>query len=393
VSFESFVARRYLATSSKTAHVALISAISVCGLALGVMALVISLALLSGFQDHIRAQMVERTPHLTVSPERGALLPDEAAIERLLRETIGILDVEPVVSGRGWLAPAAGGPATPVRYRNAPAGSLPARTGADPPIRVASSVAFRIGVAPGESVLLTGSRTRMSPIGPVPVSMRLDVAGTPRRGALERAPEVEVSEEIARLLAALPSGAQAIEARLADPSQADRAARELARRLPSGYRVETWRDKNAPLSFALRLEKLVLFLTIALVILVAALNVVSNLALLVVEKRRDLGVFATMGAGPRALARIYFSLGGRIGAAGTAAGLVLGVAASFLADRFGWVPLPADVYLFSHVPFAIHPGEVALVGLFSMATALAASILPARAASRSAEREALELSR
>ena len=393
MSFESFVAGRYFATSRKTAHVALISAISVGGLALGVMALVISLALLSGFQDRIRAQMAERTPHLTVSPERGALLADPAAVEKGLRETPGVVDVAPVVSGRGWLAPASGGLATPVRYRNAPAGSLPARAGADPPIQVAAPVAFRIGVAPGEPVLLTGSRTRMSPIGPVPVSVRLEVAGTPRRGALERAPEVEVSEAIARMLAALPSGAQAFEARLRDPSQADRAARDLARRLPAGYRVETWRDKNAPLSFALHLEKLVLFLTIGLVILVAALNVVSNLALLVVEKKRDLGVFATMGAGPRALARIYFSLGGRIGAAGTAAGLVLGVAVSLLADRFGWVPLPADVYLFSHVPFAVHPAEVVLVALFSMATALAASVFPARAAARSAEREALELSR
>jgi lipoprotein-releasing system permease protein len=392
VSFESFVARRYLATSRKTAHVALITAISIGGLALGVMALVISLALLSGFQDRIRAQMAERTPHLTVSPERGSLLADTGVVERALRETPGVVEVSPVVEGRGWLAPAAGGSSTPVRYRNA-AESLPARAGADPPIRVASPVAFRIGVAPGESVLLTGSRTRLSPIGPVPVSVRMQVAGTPRRGALERAPEVEVPEDVARLLAALPSGAQACEARLADPSQADRAARDLARRLPPGYRVETWRDRNAPLSFALRLEKLVLFLTIALVIFVAALNVVSNLALLVVEKKRDLGVFATMGAAPGSLGRIYLSLGGRIGAAGTAAGLVLGVAVALLADRFGLVPLPADVYLFSHVPFAVHPAEVALVGVFSLATALAASILPARAASRSAEREALELSR
>src|SRR5262249_56594405 len=126
VSFESFVARRYLAASRKTAHVALISAISVCGLALGVMALVIALALLSGFQDHIRAQMAERTPHLTVSPERGALLADGAVVEKLLRETPGVLDVAPVVSGRGWLAPAAGGPSTPGRYRNATGGTPPA---------------------------------------------------------------------------------------------------------------------------------------------------------------------------------------------------------------------------------------------------------------------------
>src|SRR5262249_30712558 len=117
VSFESFVARRYLATSRKTAHVALITAISIGGLALGVMALVSSLALLSRFQDRIRAQMAERTPHLTVSPERGAVLADAGGVERALRETPGVVEVSPVVQGRGWLAPATGGPATPVRYR------------------------------------------------------------------------------------------------------------------------------------------------------------------------------------------------------------------------------------------------------------------------------------
>ncbi len=288
------------------------------------------------------------------------------------------MDVEPVVSGRGWLAPAAGGPATPVRYRNAPGASLPARAGADPPIRVASSVAFRIGVAPGESVLLTGSRTRMSPIGPVPVSVRLQVAGTPRRGALERAPEVEVSEEIARLLAALPSGAQAIEARLADPSQADRAARELARRLPAGYRVETWRDKNAPLSFALRLEKLVIFAHDRP--RDSRRGVERRFESRAPRRREEAGPRRVRDDGRRpARARANLLLArGTHRRRGDGRGPRPRGRRVVPRGPLRWVPLPADVYLFSHVPFAVHPGEVALVGLFSMATALAASILPAR---------------
>jgi lipoprotein-releasing system permease protein len=391
VSFPTFVALRYLATSRKTAHVALISSISILGLAVGVAALTISLALLSGFQDRIRGQMAERTPHLTVSPARGSLLAEPARVRESLARVPGVVAVAPVVAGRAWLARVGGGSAVPVRFRNAPAGDL---GGADDPrARIAAPAAFRVGAGSGDLVRLTSSRTRLSPVGPIPVSIVLRVAEVSRRGALEKEPEAEVPEATARLLASLPEGAQAWEARLSDPGQAARAARDLAARLGPAYRVETWRQRNAPLSFALRLEKLVIFATVALVILVAAFNVVSNVALLVVEKKRDLGVLATLGAPPGALSRIYLALGASIGAIGTLAGLLLGVGASLAADRFALVPLPADVYLFTHVPFAVHAREVTLVALFAFGTAVAAAVLPARAAARVAAGEATGLSR
>ncbi len=394
MSFASFVALRYLTASRKTAHVALISIISILGLAVGVAALVISLSLLSGFQDRIRAHMADRSPHLTVAPARGTRVADAALVERTLRSEAGVLSVLPVIEGRGWLSSTAGGAATPVRFRNAPPGELsPLSDSHVPPIRVASPAGFRIGAAPGELVRLTSSRTRLSPVGPIPISVVLQVVDLAGRGPLDKTPAVEVPEEIARLLAAEPQGAQAVEARLSDPGLAEDAAHRLRGRLGAEYRVETWRDRNAPLSFALRLEKLVIFATVALVILVAAFNIVSNVALLVVEKKRDLGVFTTMGAPPRSLARIYLILGAAIGAAGTAVGLVLGVGASLLLDRWGIVPLPADVYLFNHVPFAVHPREVVLVAVFAFATALAAALLPARAAARIGPGEAIGLSR
>ena len=128
-------------------------------------------------------------------------------------------------------------------------------------------------------------------------------------------------------------------------------------------------------------------------IVVAALNVVSNIALLVVDKKRDLGVFSSLGAMPSSLARIYLTLGASIGILGTIGGVAAGVGTSIVLDRFRLVPLPADVYLLSHVPFAVHPVEVALVALFSLATAVGAALLPTRAAARLAPGEAIRLSR
>jgi lipoprotein-releasing system permease protein len=219
------------------------------------------------------------------------------------------------------------------------------------------------------------------------------VAEVHRAGALEKTPDVEVPEESARLLSGVSSGARAYEARMSTPARAEAAARAVAVLLGPAYRVETWRELNAPLSFALRLEKAVIFATVALVIVVAALTIVSNIALTVVEKKRDLGVLTSLGATPGSLARIYLTLGAAIGAAGTVLGVAVGVSASVLLDRYEVVTLPADVYLLTHVPFAVHPGEVALVAAFALVTAIAAALLPARAAARLAAGEAIRLSR
>ena len=393
MSYETFIALRYLASSRKRAHVALISTISILGLAVGVAALIISLALLSGFQDKIRAQMALRSPHLVVSPVRGDRLDDPQLVARTLAALPGVLSAGPVIEGRGWLCDSSGRNGVPVRYRNVSEGPLRLSGEGAPPARVSSAAASRIGAETGGLLRVLSSRSRLSPLGPIPIAVLVRVAAIRRGSALEKAADLEVPEPTARLLAGLASGAQAYEARLSDPNSADAAARIASVRLPAAYRVRTWRELNAPLSFALRLEKSVIFATIALVIVVAALNVVSNIALLVVEKKRDLGVLVSLGALPGSLAKIYLTLGGVIGGLGTVAGILVGVVASLLLDRFHAVPLPADVYLLSHVPFAVHPREVFLVTLFALATAVAAAVLPARAAARIAPGEAIRLSR
>jgi len=389
--FETSVALRYLAASRRRAHVALIATISIVGLAVGVAALVVSLALLSGFQDRIRRQMAERTAHLTVSPQRGVLLPDPEAARRALAALPGVRSIVPVLEGRGWASDVDGTSTYPVRFRTRAGGSGDAAAPDD--ASLARPLASRLRVAEDGLVRLTSSRTRLSPVGPIPVSAVLRVAQIRRSSAFENTAEIEVSEETARILTGVPAGAHSLEAMLDDPERAEAAARQLAAKLPAGYRVATWRERNAPLAFALRLEKVVIFVTVALVIVVAALNIVSNIALTVVEKKRDLGVLTAMGAAPGSLLRIYLTLGAIIGSLGTAAGVALGVGISAAADRFHLVPLPADVYMLTHVPFAIHPGEVAACAAFALATAVAAAVLPARAASRLAPGEAIRLSR
>jgi lipoprotein-releasing system permease protein len=386
--FETFVALRYLVTSRRRAHVAVIATISVVGLAVGVAALIVSLALLSGFQDRIRKQMMERSAHLRVSPARGARLLDPSRVHAALAALPGIVDLAPSIEGRAWASDAQGVQApVPVHYRNG------ARGVAEANARITGPLAARLRVQEGAAIRLTSSRTRLSPMGPIPVTALLTVSEVRRSSALDKPGEVEVSEEMARLLSGVGTGAGAFEARLANPLEAAAAARAVERMLGPDYAVATWRELNAPLAFALRLEKTVIFLTVALVILVAALNIVSNIALTVVEKKRDLGVFTSLGASPASLQRIYLTLGAVIGLLGTGAGVLLGVGLSLALERFRLVPLPADIYMLSHVPFAVHPGEVAAIAAFALLTALAAAVLPARAAARLAPGEAIRLSR
>src|SRR4029450_12769785 len=132
----------------------------------GVAALVISLALLSGFQDRIRAQMAQRSPHVRVSPARGAALVDPDRVREALAALAGVVRVDPAVEGRGWASGRGIESTLPIRFRNAPAGELPgAGEGGAPPARVAASVATRTHVAPGDLLTVTSSRTRLSPLG------------------------------------------------------------------------------------------------------------------------------------------------------------------------------------------------------------------------------------
>ena len=342
--------------------------------------------------------MAERSPHLTVSPERGR--PSLGDPERVR----AALAVDP--RGRGGRAGrrrGGAGSCGPARGRG-DAGALPQRGGGDrcpkrrdsvdPPIRVAAPIAFRTGIAVGESVRLTSSRTRLSPIGPIPVSVT-----PPRRGPLapQRAREGAARWRFPRrsrgLLAALPSGAQAFEARLSDPSAADRAARRRSRRASAaGYRVETWRERNAPaLLRAPPREARHLRDRRARH---PRGGVEHRLERRAARRREEAGPGSLHDHGrraPVARARSICSSGAAIGGIGTAAGLVLGVAASPRAR-----PLPARAAPRRRVPLlarALRGASAARSRSSSSSpsrTAIAAAVLPARAAARIAPGEAVE---
>src|SRR5262249_62039962 len=166
-----------------------------------------------GCQARIRAEMALRCPRVVVFPQRGDRLADPERVRKVLAGTKGVVSADPVIEGRGWLCDASGRAVAPARYRNVSEGPLRLEGDETPPGRLSSAAAARLGARPGSLVRILSSRPTLSPVGPIPVAVLRKVAEVQRTSALEKPPDVEVPEATARLLAGLPAGAPAYEAR------------------------------------------------------------------------------------------------------------------------------------------------------------------------------------
>ena len=366
------LARRYLRASRKEAQVGVVALAALLGLTLGVAALVVSLALLSGFQTHIRSRLLAETPHLTVTPAgRDAFTPADGLAERLAALP-GVVSVSPVARGRIWIS---------VSGRTAPAAAV-GRSGAKGLV-LELSQARPLGAVAGDDVTVVSSRTRLSPLGPVPIAVSMVVEKVVPASTGRREPEAVLPLEAARRLFTLPEGgASAYEVFLADPRRAAATARSVEAALGGGVATTTWEQANRSLVLALKLERAVLFATVFLIVIVAGLNLAATSAVLAATRAGDAAILAVLGAAPRTVARVFLAAGACVGIVGTAAGAVLGTTAALVLNATHAIPLPAQLYSLAHVPFRVDPLELAAVVALSVLWSFAASALPARTAAR-----------
>jgi lipoprotein-releasing system permease protein len=355
-----FLARRYLLASRRDAQVGVVALAAFLGLTLGVAALVVSLALLSGFQTNIRKRLLAETPHLLVTPAGRGEFRDADRLAGKLAAVPGVASVSPVAKGRVWVS--LGGQAMPVMAvgREKEKGLVLDATQARP-----------IGVVAGETVTLVSSRSRLSPLGPVPIVATMKIAGIAPSGIGRKAAEASMPLEDARRLFALgPDGSSGYEVRLTEA-------------------VATWEEQNRALVLALRLERFVLFAAVFLIVIVAGLNLAATSAVLAATRASDAAVLSVLGASPRAVGRVFLAAGGAVGAAGTLGGIVLGVGAAVFLERAGLIPLPAQLYGMAHAPFRVEPFDVFAVGVLSILWSVLAASIPARTAARLSPVEAL----
>lgn len=372
------------------------------GLVLGVAALVIALALLAGFQSHIRQRLAAESPHLLVRPAgRANFRAGEGVAAKIAAAASGASaasagpaaswgsaptassapSVSPVVRGRVWAA---------LRGQSVPLEAVGREGSKASGLALDSQAARALSAFPGDELTIVSSRTRLSPLGPVPIVASLSVAEVLPTTSGRRAAEAVLPLAEARRLLGLGEGeATAYEVRLADPSKAGEAAGRVAAALGPSARVTTWEEANRPLVLALRLERVVLFAAVFLIVVVAGLNLAATSAVLAATRARDAAILSVLGASPGQVMSVFLAAGALVGAGGTAAGAFLGAAVSVVLERTGAIPLPARLYSLSHVPFRLEVGDLLAVTVLSVLWSVAASAGPARAAARADVLEAI----
>ena len=397
--FEAFVAVRYLFARRRQAFISLISFVSTLGVAVGVLALVVALALMTGLQGEVRDRIVGSAAHVYVWKVGEGGVADYAAEAERLKTVPRVVGAAPAILGKALVTtdrgeafitvkgidPALESQVTDIA-KSIEQGTLDDVSGGDTEglagIAIGHDLATQLGSYVGDTITLVTPQGSLSPLGVMPRTRRMTVVAVFRLGLYEFDSAYGfVSLPVARRLFAREQ-VDFIQLRVDDMYAAPQVSAAIPERLGVNYLTQDWAQMNRSLFSALWLEKVAISITIGLIVMVAALNIIASLVLLVMEKSRDIAILKTMGASPRSITAIFMLQGLVIGIVGTAVGAVGGYLVSWILDRYKLIRVPMDVYQVSHVPFKVQPFDFLLVVLSAVLICFVATIYPSRQAAR-----------
>lgn len=403
-SFEWFVSLRYLRAKRKQKFISLITVISILGVAVGVLALIVVLSVYTGFTEGLRDQIIGVNSHALVQ-RFGSNISDSEGVSAKVQAVDGVEATTPYIYGQALISSAnqSSGivlrgiePASAMRVINIgqkmQAGSL---SDLDKPLEVPGIVlgrdmARQLQVGVGAKVRLISPNGPLSPMGVLPKIRTCVVVGIFETGMFEYDSTMGyINLETARSLTDLRQGVHGIEIRVTDIDQADRIATAVQAALGQGYSVRDWMQLNRNLFAGLKLEKMGLFIALDLIILVAALNIISALIMVVMEKTRDIAILKSMGATTKAIMRIFFYQGMVIGLSGTVLGVGGGLGLCAILKRYKIIELPPNVYPMSTMPIKVVPADVSVIAVSAILITLLATLYPSWKASRVRPAEAL----
>ncbi len=386
--FPVLLALRYLRSTRRDAFTTFLSVVAVGAITVGVAALILSLSALAGFQSLLRSEVLAQTPEIEVTLPPDLAPAAAVETEAAARRVAGVRSVVAVVRGHGWLVSSGRVVAADlVGFEGDTPPALPGVEGSGPGLFLSRTLAGSWGLAPGAVVEVVSPRPTLTPMGPQPRLRSVPLAGTYEGGKVMEVERAALPLQVAESL--LGRGRRHL---LVDTGGLDAAlavAPRLGAVLPAGSRIDTWRDLNRPLFFALRLERIFLFLGVSLIVVVASLALLADLALIIANKREDMGMLLTLGATPRTLRRAFLLLGGLLAMLGSALGAALGVGASLLFERFHLIHLPGDVFFVDYIPFQVRPANLAFILAVTLGLAFAASLYGAGKAAALSPIEAL----
>ena len=399
--YEWFISFRYLRARHKQRFISLISLISVAGITVGVMALIVVLAVYSGFTDGLRDQILGINSHIIVQQPGGSILEYKSLREKLLKVE-GITGATPYLYTQTLLSGAAGGNGVILRGidpetaqgvislgKQMIRGSIHDLTQKPdsrvPHIILGKNLAQELRVSMGDKVRLISSSGPLTPMGVIPRIKTCKVSGIFESGMYEYDSNLAYMT-LTDVQAFLESGdvVHGIEVAVKkdELNQADHVARRIVETIGSDFIAKDWMSMNRNLFAAFKLEKIGMFICLTLIILVAALNIISALIMVVMEKEKDIAILKSMGATSRSIMKIFFFQGLVIAFSGTTLGVAGGLGLCDLLSRYKFIELPSNVYPMSTLPIKVLPGDVMIVAISAIIITLAATIYPSWKASQ-----------
>jgi len=430
MSFELFIASRYLRAKRRQAVIGIITAISIVGVTAGVASLIVALAINNGFRQDLQNRLLGSTSHVQLlRVESDGIRQWQSLLSRLQKEprvaAASPAIYEQVLVSRGARAKGAILKGILPEYerkvsdmlKNVTVGSAAAlepnpnvarppsagngseqttlsdslaRTAAFPPVILGKEMADDLGATVGSVVMVISPQGELTPFGLVPKYVRFKVAGIFNSGFYDYDSSwafIRLSD--AQQLFGLGDLISVIEFKIDDIYRAAEVGNELQHAAGPGFMATNWMEQNKALFRALRLERVVTFITIGLIVFVAALNILISLIMMVMEKTRDIAVLMSMGAKKRQVRRVFISQGLLIGVVGTAFGLVIGYALSWAGGHYHFISLSPEVYSIDYVPFSPRMLDGIWVAGMAIAVSFVATIYPSWSASRILPAEAL----
>lgn len=404
-----FVGLRYLRAKRRNRFISFISFSSMIGIALGVATLITVISVMNGFEGELRTRILGMVSHATVRAWDGGLRnwPEVVDLASHNPQVVGAapyVEQETMLKGRRVAGALVRGVAPEFEskvselHRQMVTGSLDDLKPGEFRVLLGEGLANRLGVGPGDSITIFAPEVRTTPAGLLPQVRRFTVAGIFAAGVsdYDTALAVVHIDDAARLLR-MKDEVSGIRLKLDDLLKAWFVARDLADSLPGIYEVRDWTQQHANLFRAIRMEKVVMFVILSMIVLVAAFNIISTLVMVVTDKQADIAILKTMGAAPRTILGIFMIQGSLIGVVGTLIGVVLGVAlalnvqeiVAYIERLFHVEFLSADVYYISELPSELRWLDVLKFAAVSLGLSVLATIYPAWRAARTAPAEAL----
>jgi lipoprotein-releasing system permease protein len=396
VSFEWFVAKRYLRSPKRPAILRLITAFSILGVAAGVATLVIALAMNSGFRETLQDRLLGVTAHISLTRPGSNGIHNYQTLIASLEKTPGVKSLTPAIYETMLLS--YGGEARGVvvkgidvareergdeALQKLSAGHMDFSQDPDgiDAMLVGKQLADEWRVRPGDYVTLTSPQGRLTPFGLMPRTRRFRISGIFDSGFYDYDENwCFVTLSAAQSLAGAGDIVNVLEFRLAKPEQAAEIANQVQSAAGEGFTTTTWMQQNRALFRALRLEKLVTAIFIGLITFVAGLNILVVLSMTVTDKAKDIAVLLSMGTRREQVRRIFLLLGMVIGATGTVLGLAVGYVFTWIAGTYHLIPLDPQVYAVPFVPFNPSFFDGLWIALAAMGIAMLATVIPAREA-------------